>query len=348
MKRVLHQVRRHPWHGVSHDADGRRAHVTVDRRDPGHDGVRRDVRAVHLPRAHRARSGRPCAATGRRCSVMVAEAEGGGTNAGPVRAYSEGLDAAVACHDYPQLFDMTAAPRTRLRQYQRALTRRTASHPVHLRARSRSASTPAPTGRSSTGAPGGRGAAADNPARPPRPAGGHYSRVPTLVLSGELDSITTAAEGAIVARQFPRVEADRRRQQLPRRRPSATPTTAPCGILRRFVRTPSAVAAATRVRRRCRRSARSAASRGCWAPCRPARGPRLAARASGRARRRGDRGRPARPLVEQLLRARRRAARRALDLHRRPHHGLPPARRTPHRRPRGQRHARPGSGTPTG
>ena len=41
---------------------------------------------------------------------LVAEAEGGGTNAGPVRAYSEGLDAAVACHDYPQLYDMTARP----------------------------------------------------------------------------------------------------------------------------------------------------------------------------------------------------------------------------------------------
>ena len=63
----------------------------------------------------------------------VAEAEGGGTNAGPVRAYSEGLDAAVACHDYPQLYDMRAEPRTRLRQYHRALARRTASYPPHLR-----------------------------------------------------------------------------------------------------------------------------------------------------------------------------------------------------------------------
>jgi hypothetical protein len=60
---------------------------------------------------------------------LVAEAEGGGTNAGPVRAYSEGLDAAVACHDYPQLYDMTARPSTRLHQYDRALTRRTATHP---------------------------------------------------------------------------------------------------------------------------------------------------------------------------------------------------------------------------
>ena len=46
---------------------------------------------------------------------LVAEATGGGTDAGPVAAYSEGLDAAVACHDYPQLYDMTAAARPRAR-----------------------------------------------------------------------------------------------------------------------------------------------------------------------------------------------------------------------------------------
>ena len=41
---------------------------------------------------------------------LVAEATGGNTDAGPVAEYSEGLYAAVACHDYPQLYDMTAPP----------------------------------------------------------------------------------------------------------------------------------------------------------------------------------------------------------------------------------------------
>ena len=41
---------------------------------------------------------------------LVAEATGGGTDAGPAFYYSEGLDAAVACHDYPQLYDMTSPP----------------------------------------------------------------------------------------------------------------------------------------------------------------------------------------------------------------------------------------------
>jgi hypothetical protein len=35
------------------------------------------------------------------------------------------------------------------------------------------------------------------------PPGGHYPDVPVLVLSGELDSITTPAEGDLVAAQFP-------------------------------------------------------------------------------------------------------------------------------------------------
>jgi hypothetical protein len=46
-------------------------------------------------------------------------------------------------------------------------------------------------------------AAADNPAGPVHPPGGSYPDVPVLVPNGELDSITTPAEGARVAEQFP-------------------------------------------------------------------------------------------------------------------------------------------------
>jgi hypothetical protein len=62
--------------------------------------------------------------------------------------------------------------------------------------------------------------------------------VPTLVLSGELDSITTPAEGAMVARQFPRA-----RQILVANsfHVTAMGDTDHCavGILRRFVQTPA-------------------------------------------------------------------------------------------------------------
>ena len=201
MDRVLQQVRRHPWHGISHDADGRRAHVTVNAETLATTAFG----ATYGPYTYRELTAAlRSALRGDRVPLLreVAEAEGGGTNAGPVRAYSEGLDAAVACHDYPQLYDMTAPPKTRLRQYDRALTRRTASYPstygpFTVREYARS------DWQALDWCTRWPKAAADNPARPPHPRGGHYPDVPTLVLSGELDSITTPAEAAMVTRQFP-------------------------------------------------------------------------------------------------------------------------------------------------
>jgi hypothetical protein len=46
-------------------------------------------------------------------------------------------------------------------------------------------------------------APAAHPAGPPGPPGGSYPAVPTLVLSGEFDSLTTPAEGALIAGAFP-------------------------------------------------------------------------------------------------------------------------------------------------
>ena len=104
--RVLREVRRHPWRGVSHDGDGRRMHVTVNA--PNLAAVA--FGATYGPYFYREftaalRSG----LRGDRAPLLrlVAQATGGGTNAGPVSDYSEGLDAAVSCHDYPQLYDMT-------------------------------------------------------------------------------------------------------------------------------------------------------------------------------------------------------------------------------------------------
>jgi pimeloyl-ACP methyl ester carboxylesterase len=236
MRRVLAQVRRHAWHGISHDADGRRAHVTVNAETLATTAFG----ATYGPYTYRELTAAlRSALRGDRVPLLreVAEAEGGGTDAGPIRAYSEGLDAAVACHDYPQLYDMRAKPKTRLRQFHRALNRRTSAYPhtygpftVHEYARSDwqelSWCTRWPK------------AAADNPARPPRPVGGHYSHVPTLVLSGELDSITTPAEAAMVTRQFPRAKHIVVANSF---HVDAVGDTDDCAvrIVRRFLRTPS-------------------------------------------------------------------------------------------------------------
>ena len=283
--------------------------------------------------------------TARRCSVWSPRPRAAARTPGRSRAYSEGLDAAVACHDYPQVYDMTAPPRTRLRQYAAALTRRTARHPhtygpFTVREYARSDwqyldwCTRWPT------------AAADNPARPPRPRGGHYSRVPTLVLSGELDSITTPAEGAIVARQFPRSKQIHVANSF---HVTAVGDTDDCAvrILRRFVRTPS-----------------HWPRHGCAAEVPPVRTMGIFPRTlhgvpagSGRGSLLARRVAPAAAATVADLIDRwwnnysghsRRAARRHVDLHRRPHHGLPPARRTPHARPGGQRHRDLDTASPTG
>jgi pimeloyl-ACP methyl ester carboxylesterase len=134
---------------------------------------------------------------------LLAEVDfpGGGTDA--PSDYSEGLDAAVSCQDYPQLYDMRQTPAVRLQQYRAAVAARTASNPKTYGPFSvteyvTSDWTEQDWCRTWPTAPS---AYRQGPITPP---GGHYpSSVPVLVLSGELDSITTPAEGAMVARQWP-------------------------------------------------------------------------------------------------------------------------------------------------
>jgi len=201
LRLVLKKVRRHPWSGVSHDADGRRAQVRVT----GATLVSVAFGATYGPAFYREmtaalRSG----LRGDREPLLrlVAEAIGGGTDAGDPADYSEGLDAAVACHDYPQLFDMRARPRVRERQLAAAIARagRTTPGlygPFTVREYARSDWQELDWCTRWPVAP------ASNPARPPTPPGGAYPPVPVLVLSGELDSITTPAEAHLVAQQFP-------------------------------------------------------------------------------------------------------------------------------------------------
>jgi pimeloyl-ACP methyl ester carboxylesterase len=201
LRLVLQKVRKHPWRGVSHDADGRRAHVKVT----GPTLVSVAFGATYSVAFYREmtaamRSG----LRGDRKPLLrlVAEAIGGGTDAGDPIDYSEGLDAAVACHDYPQLYNMRARPAVRQRQYAGAIARASRTTPAmygpftireyaHSDWQSLDWCTQWPV------------APAGNPAAPPTPPGGSYPSVPVLVLSGELDSITTPAEGHLVTQQFP-------------------------------------------------------------------------------------------------------------------------------------------------
>ena len=239
LEQVLEIVRARPWRGVSRDADGLRARVTVN----GTTLVDVAFGATFTPTTYREmtaalRSG----LKGDRAPLfrLVAESLGGGTDAGDPVEYSEGLAAAVNCHDIAQLYDMTALPGVaREREYAAALAERTRVNPdtfgpftVNEYARSdwqmldwctRWPVSPA-----------------SNPAGSPRPPGGQYPSVPVLVLSSELDTITTPAEGSLVASQFPNAKHVLVRNSL---HISTLGDTDNCAqhLVRGFVRSPGTV-----------------------------------------------------------------------------------------------------------
>lgn len=156
-------------------------------------------------------------------------------NFGPVNEYSVGLAVAVECTDYPQLYDMTAAPAVRLRQFHRAVARLRRTHPnafapftipqfVH------SADEDLDT---CVGWP------APKDPQPLLPPGHVYPNVPTLVLVGDLDSVTSARGARRVANSFPNSTFVEVANMI---HVSALDDTKGCaaGIVRRFVRTTSA------------------------------------------------------------------------------------------------------------
>ena len=215
---MLAEVRDQPWRGRSHDADGRPMRVKVT------PSTLVDVVfvATFTPAFYREltaalRSG----LRGDRAPLLrlVAEATGGGTDSGPARAYSGGLEAAVSCHDYPYVYDLTTPPGAAAgaRVPARAPRGGRAPHP----------NTYGPFTVCEYADSGWQGLdwctqladrARRQPGRAGPAAGRRYPDVPVLVLSGELDSITTPAEGRMVARPVPRRHARRGAQQLPRDR----------------------------------------------------------------------------------------------------------------------------------
>ena len=127
---------------------------------------------------------------------LAAEAFTGGAN-GPALSYSAGLDVAVECNDYPQLFDRTAPPAVRLSQ----LAARLARLPADVFA---------PFDRSTWFGSGiesydwcVRWPVPSHAPDPPRPPGAAYPSVPTLVMNGDLDQRTPLSAAREVAAHFP-------------------------------------------------------------------------------------------------------------------------------------------------
>jgi pimeloyl-ACP methyl ester carboxylesterase len=151
--------------------------------------------------------------------------------------WSAGLAAAVLCHDPPQIFDMRLAPADRLRDHDRVLAERRRGAGDTYSPFTIDEYRAMPLDYSFIDECVGWPLAP--PSHPASQVGVHasYPDVPALIISGELDSITTMADGAAVAAAFPhgvqvRIANSFHVNALPRARSD-------CGaeIVRRFITT---------------------------------------------------------------------------------------------------------------
>lgn len=193
--RFVDRVRAHPLVGFAPDGDGTRTHVRVNE-----DGLVQIYSAgYYLPSLWRelpaavlaARRGDPAPIL--RLGAETITVDAGGEDP---PASSEGLYLAVICHDYPELWD----PATAIKDRPAELRRRLAAYP-------RGAFEPF-TGAAWNGTDyEGWQACLRWPSPrvddPPDPVGAAYPDVPTLVLNGDLDTITASSGARLVARRFP-------------------------------------------------------------------------------------------------------------------------------------------------
>jgi pimeloyl-ACP methyl ester carboxylesterase len=195
---MAERLRLQPVRGTARDADGVRRHVVVDAaalallaNDAGYgEPVYRELRAaLHALEA------------GDAAPLMRLVAEDGYYgDAGPVDEYSEGLYLAVACNDYPQLWDLLA-PLGPLRESQYE------SSVAELRAADPAAFAPFSIDDWLGADWAGYRSCITWPAPsrfvPPLPDPHVYPTVPTLLLVGDLDSVTSPEQAHAAAARFP-------------------------------------------------------------------------------------------------------------------------------------------------
>ena len=196
LRRWAVRLQRDPLVGVGRDGDGGRQRVRVDGAALGQmagDGsfyysIYRDLLAAL--RAYGRGDPKPL--------LRIAAEDLPFTGGGPVRSYSEAAYAAVACHDYPTLWDTSASLPERRAQYTAARAQLEpdayAPFPNDIWLKSLYINQyvvgciewPAPQYPD-----------------PPVPPGASYPDVPVLVLDGDLDVITPLGDSAQAASLFP-------------------------------------------------------------------------------------------------------------------------------------------------
>ena len=148
---------------------------------------------------------------------------------------NSGLMYSVICQDYPQIVDMTKPPAMRDRQYAAAVKAEAAATPTLY--------APFTVAEFMKTSWWDLESCLDwptstrYPSRPPVPPTGTYGAQPTLVLSGDLDLVTTVREGAMVTAQFPNA----RQIIVASGTHGLAGDTCVDGIMQEFVREPQAV-----------------------------------------------------------------------------------------------------------
>lgn len=138
---------------------------------------------------------------------LMAETFGSVDSRDPTRApekFSAGLAAAVFCQDSPQIFDMRLPPEQRSAQRDRLIAAREHTEPRMYAPFTFDEYRHMPLDYTFIDECVGWPVIAQGPpAAPLVPAGARYPGVPVLVVSGELDNMTTVADGAAAAARFP-------------------------------------------------------------------------------------------------------------------------------------------------
>ena len=201
LRMLVRQVRGRPLHGKAPDGEGVMRDVVVD---PGMIGlmlfggsgplIYRDLDAAARALAER-NDGVPLL---RLAAEVIADED-------PVapRDFSYGLFAAVSCMDYQQIYDMRSPIAARRGQRRQAITAQKASHPDSFDPLTIREFLDVPLDTSVLDLCL-RWPVHNPPYTPgqPIPAGMPFTSAPTLVINGELDTLTAPEGGAIVAAQF--------------------------------------------------------------------------------------------------------------------------------------------------
>lgn len=208
--RLLDALRAQPVSGTAPDANGAMLSVTADAAAIGnilYDGTSGLVNYRELDPAARAYLDGGDTAPLLRLVAENIQTEGTGLPGGPARVYSRGLFAAVSCMDYPQLYDMTAPFAQRAEQSAAQIAAKQTSDPGIYAPLSIAEWLTVPLDISVLNL------CLEWPVTaPPYPPGqpvapdAAFTTAPTLVISGELDALTTPAEADEVTALFPHAE----------------------------------------------------------------------------------------------------------------------------------------------